>query len=259
MTSLTPVHAHGGWWAKREDLAGYTGPDAPSGAKVRQYAAMIAASPDDAALMVGCSADSAMQMYVAHAAATHRRTGIVVVPKRAARSAATDYAASMGAEVVEVSPGYPAVYRKRMRELAGTLGVPVVRWDRRYAAHDTAAQIANLPEGARRVVVPTGSGLTAAGVIGGLHAAGRHDVAVVAVCVSPLAVGDVIAETVAGMFGHGVTTPLDVVPPASAYGKPIVGTLPDGTVLDPFYSAKALTHVGEGDVFWVSGRRPTTT
>lgn len=93
---LTRVDRFGDWYAKREDLAGYTGDGAPSGAKVRQYVGMIANSDPSATLMVGCSADSAMQVYVSHAAATHGRTGIVVVPKRKARSDATEYAIAMG-------------------------------------------------------------------------------------------------------------------------------------------------------------------
>lgn len=61
---LTRVDRFGDWYAKREDLAGYTGDGAPSGAKVRQYVGMIANSDPSATLMVGCSADSAMQVYV---------------------------------------------------------------------------------------------------------------------------------------------------------------------------------------------------
>lgn len=254
--TLTRIVDHGGWWSKREDEAGYTGRGAPSGAKVRQYAAMIAAAPADAALMVGCSADSAMQIYVSHAAATHGREGIVVVPKRAKRSAATEYAASQGAEVVEVSPGYPAVYRKRMRDIAAERGLDVVRWDRRVAAHDTAEQVANLPAETRRVVVPTGSGLTAAGVIGGLSAAGRGDVIVVAALVSTMTDAAGIAATAENMFGPGLGVPLDAIAPRSKYGRAVSGSLPDGTGLDPYYAAKALPYVEPGDVLWISGRRP---
>jgi hypothetical protein len=33
--------------------------------------------------------------------------------------------------------------------------------------------------------------------------------------------------------------------------------LPDSTVLDPYYAAKAMPYVLRGDVLWVSGRRPS--
>ena len=253
---LTRVDRFGDWYAKREDLAGYTGDGAPSGAKVRQYVGMIANSDPSATLMVGCSADSAMQVYVSHAAATHGRTGIVVVPKRKARSDATEYAIAMGAEVVEVSPGYPSVYRARCREIAAERNLKIVRWDREYAARDTAAQVANIPEDVTRVIVPTGSGLTAAGVMGGLSAIGRNDVVVVAACVSDMANGESIAQTCEKFFGQ-CSVNLVVVPPASAYGKGVKGAvLPNGDGLDPFYAAKAMGHVTPGSMLWVSGRRP---
>ena len=63
MTELTPVHDTGlGWWVKRDDLAYYTSEDMPSGAKIRQYTAMIAQSPDDAVLAIGCHSVSATQV-----------------------------------------------------------------------------------------------------------------------------------------------------------------------------------------------------
>lgn len=256
--ALTPVQAFEGWHAKREDLAGYTDEASPSGAKVRQYRAMIEAAPDNAVLGVGCSADSAMQIYVAHSAHVYGRRAYVVVPGRNDRTAATRYAAAMGAEIIEVSPGYPSVYRARLRALAGDLGVPMVRWDLGHAARDTAAQVVNLPADARRVIVPTGSGLTAAGIIGGLAAIERPDVEVVAVCVSGLASEAKVRGSAEKFFGADAAAGarLHVIPPASAYGRPTAATLPDGTALDPFYAAKARDHVRPGDVFWVSGRRP---
>jgi len=255
--TLTPVDDYpAGWWAKRDDMAAYAGPDEPSGAKVRQYAAMIAAAPPDAALMVGCSADGAMQIYVAHAAAKAGRTGIVVVPRRAERTAATAYAAEVGAEVVEVSPGYPSVYRRRVRDIAAERGLTVVRWDRRFAFFDTAEQVDNIPDGVRRVIVPTGTGLTAAGVARGLSDAGRDDVVVVAACVSPLATGDVVRSTIRKLGGDDVAVPLLVVEPTTPYGRGVVGSLPDGTRLDPWYAAKSLSIVQPGDVLWITGRRP---
>jgi 1-aminocyclopropane-1-carboxylate deaminase/D-cysteine desulfhydrase-like pyridoxal-dependent ACC family enzyme len=258
---ITPVETFGGWWAKREDYAGYTTRDAPSGAKVRQYAAMIDAAPPGTALIVGCSADSAMQVYVAHAGEARGRRAVIVVPARRQRSAATAWAAAHGATIDEVRPGYPSVYRSRARGYALALG-GAVRWDRDYAARDTAAQVVNLPAAARRIVIPTGSGLTAVGVIGGLIAAEREDVTVVCVAVSGMATAADIGAGVARVFGvtyHGIA--VDIIAPNSPYGRPgrPDAALPDGTPLDPFYAAKALQYVADGDVFWVSGRRPGLT
>lgn len=249
---LTPVEQVGTYWAKREDFAGFNGHQYPSGAKVRQYLAMVAAAPDDAVLMVGCSADSAMQIYVAYAAELTGRKGYVVIPSRKVDSAATKWALEHGAIVSQVSPGYPSVYRARMKELAKSLGLPVVRWDPLYAFLDTVRQTENLPAGAR-VVVPTGSGLTAASIL-----AGAPGATVLAVAVSDMATKESILSRANGFAAGAVIDPdrLTVVRTNSKYGKAEDARLPDGTKLDPFYAAKALAYVQPGDVLWVSGRRP---
>lgn len=248
---LTPVQQFGNYWAKREDFAGFNGHQYPSGAKVRQYLRMVEAAPADAVLMVGCSADSAMQIYVAYAAELTGRKGYVVIPSRKQDSAATRWALDHGAIVSQVTPGYPSVYRARMRELAKSLGLPVVRWDFDFAFADNASQVDNLPAGAR-VVVPTGSGLTAASIL----AAAPQATTVLAVAVSDLASKDKILAT-ANKYGHAVDPDrLEVVRTDSKYGKAQPARLPDGTALDPFYAAKALPFVQDGDVLWVSGRRP---
>lgn len=256
--ALTPVHDFGGWWAKREDAAGFTTLAAPSGAKVRQYLKMIADAPKEAVLVVGCAADSAMQIYVAHAAKVTGRQGYVVIPSRKDVSAATQYALDNGVIVVEVTPGYPSVYRARARELGKRLGVPVVRWDMEVAAWDTAREVWNIPAEARTVVVPTGSGLTAAAVLGGLALDGREDVKVLAVAVSDLATREKILATCNKHLAVEANPDrLFLVRAPGKYASRVKATLPDSTVLDPYYAAKALGYVLPGDVLWVSGRRPS--
>ena len=84
--------------------------------------------------------------------------------QRKEKTQATLYAESMGAEIHEVFPGYANVYRKRARDYAKSIG-GAVRWDSKRAIHDTVLQCMNLPADCKRILVPTGSGLTAAGVI----------------------------------------------------------------------------------------------
>src|SRR6516164_9075700 len=85
----------------------------------------------------------------------------------------TKWAQEHGAQVLETVPGYPSVFRARIRERMHALGLTPVQWSVGWALFDTAKQVANLPMDARRVVVPNGSGLTAAGIIGGLYLACR--------------------------------------------------------------------------------------
>src|SRR5260221_9884818 len=98
---LTPVDRFANYWVKREDKAGWTGLDYPSGSKVRQYSAMAQAQPG-APMIVGCASHSAMQVYVSAAARQYQVRSLVYVSQRKERTEATKYAEEMGAEIFEV-------------------------------------------------------------------------------------------------------------------------------------------------------------
>lgn len=246
---LTPVHSFGGWCAKREDLAAFTSDTNPSGSKVRQYARMAAAAPG-VPMLVGCSAHSAMQIYVAAAAKTAGVPAHIYVPERKQRTDATLYAIAQGAYIHEVRPGYLSVVRTRAREGAKELG-RVVKWDVDGALRDAYDQCANLPD-VRRVVVATGSGLTAAGVLAGCAGRVSH---VLAVCVSPMADAATIRLNAAKLTPK--TLPIfGLMPVKERYEQPVAAVLPDGTPLDPFYAAKVMPYIEQDDCFWIPGLRP---
>jgi len=250
-TRLTPVDDFGGWYAKREDLAYWERPDWPSGAKVRQYTKMIKEQPG-LPLLVGCSAFSAMQIYIAAACEKFGLEGIVYTPGRAKMSDATRYAISKGVEVNEVRPcPGPNVYRARASERAKTLG-GYVHWNVPIALVDTKKQAENIPEDVRRVLIPTGSGLTAAGVLAGL--AGR-DVEVVAAAGSTMAAKASVLELARGMTDKKLPT-FKLFRLPMKYEQFVIARLPDGTPLDPFYAAKILNRVRSGDCLWLTGLRP---
>lgn len=252
IVGLTPVEDYGGWWVKRDDLACGGFPGMPAGSKVRQYGKMAAAAPG-VPMLVGCSADSAMQIYVAAAAKQAGVPGVVFTAKRKNRTAATTYALDMGATVHEVAPGYLTQCRKAARDEGKRLG-KIVRWDVLGALEDAAKQVRNLPKGVARVVVPTGSGLTAAGVLAGLARAGRS-VPVVAVAVSGMATEDGIQGYARKLF-QGSLPSLELVRAAGSYGKWASARLPSGAYLDPYYAAKAVPFLRLGDCLWVPGVRP---
>lgn len=255
-TKLTPVECYGNIWAKREDRAAYTDAGMPSGAKVRQFMAMARTAPPGTPMIVGCAAVSAMQVYVAAAARAFNTRAIVYVPGRATPTASTRWAASMGAEINEVRPGYASVYRKRARDRAMAEG-GAIKWNVDHAIEDTAAQVRNIPADVARIVVPTGSGLTAIGVLVGLARIGRNT-PVFAPCVSDMAELEKIIETVQRYVpGWRAARRIAMFPPQSKYETPVHRTLPNGDMLDPYYAAKAWGHVRPGDCLWVSGRRPT--
>jgi 1-aminocyclopropane-1-carboxylate deaminase/D-cysteine desulfhydrase-like pyridoxal-dependent ACC family enzyme len=254
---ITPIVNYGSWWAKRDDLAHWDGKGA-GGAKMRQYLKMAAVNPE-ATLLVGCSGIAAQQVYVADSARRTGRRAIIVVPARKVRTPETRWAAAQGVEVVEVSPGYRGVCMARAREIAKQIG-PTVRWDNGLAVQDAADQVRDFPEGVRRVVIPTGIGSVAAGIIAGLaqQKLGHIDVCVIAV--SPMADMEKIflaAQRVLTIDQQVNDMPSCVfLPPLIPYEKPARAELPDGTPLDSFYAAKVLPYVCPGDLFWIPGCRP---
>lgn len=258
---LTRIQRFGAWWAKREDEACRQPDDPacicyPAGSKVRQYAAMAARTPG-APMVVGCSADSAMQVYVAASAKVAGVEGVVFVPGRKEETAATEYAQKMGAHIFTVRPGYLSQCRRAAKEWAVAYGKPVVRWDVPGAISDAAEQVRNLPDGAKRVVVPTGSGLTVLGVMLGLARQGRPDVIVHAITVSNMA-DPIEIITKLGTLTDLPSPKLSCSSTGTKYGHVATfpTTLPDGSLLDPYYAAKALPHVRPGDVLWIPGVRP---
>lgn len=257
---LTPVEwFEGAWCAKREDLACWERPDWPSGSKVRQFARMIVEQAAHLPLVVGCSAFSLMQVYVAAAAEKFARRAVVYVPARAEYTDATRYAIEHGAEVHDVRPcPGPAVYKARARAHAETLG-GCVRWDALAAVRDTARQARNIPKRCKRVLVPTGSGLTAAGILAGL-AGRRGDVEVIALAGSTMADSSAIKSAALKVAGEGAELPrLRVQRLPVAYSSYVVAALPDRTPLDPFYSAKAQRYVRKLDCLWLVGLRPVSS
>lgn len=210
-------------------------------------------------MIVGCSADSAMQIYVAAAARQFGVPGIVYTARRAKRSAATQYAIDLGCEVIEVGKGaYLSTLRSRAKARALEIG-DCVRWDPNGAIRDTINQCQNIPHGTQRVVVPTGSGLICAGVMAGLAKLGRWQVNVLAVAVSKMATPEQIVGKAQTFIERDQRQPLPqltYVRAAGKYEEWVAAVLPDGSVLDPYYAAKALHHVRPGDCLWLPGLRP---
>jgi hypothetical protein len=257
MTELTMVQDTGlGWLVKRDDLAGFTSEDMPSGAKIRQYDAMIAASPPEAVLAVGCRSVSATQVYLG---AMHIRTGrpaYVCVAATRVESPSTIWARNHGVNIRSVvSPG-PNVYRKRMREWLEELGAPAVKWDRRLACEDMAYQVKNLPAGVKRIIVPSGSGLCAAGIAGGLLREGREDVQVVVGAVAGQAMTTCVERWVSDFFQPRDSYNIVHVKAPGSTNRPSFFYLPDGTQLDPYYAAKMIPLMQQDDILWAVGRRP---
>jgi hypothetical protein len=268
---ITPVDEFNGMFVKREDLAHWSSLDYPSGSKVRQYMAM--AKPNyymedsltgPPPCLVGCSANSAMAIYVASTAKILGTKGIIYTAKRKVRSAGITYALSLGAEVNEMTSkqGYYLSHLQRHAKQRGIDLKNYIMWDRNAAIQDTIDQCVNIPVEIKRIIVPTGSGLTAAGVLLGInkYATNRekYQNLPVVVAVGASAMSDyhsimTLARKMNPMIGSAT---LEFIGPDTPYDTPVVESLPDGTPLDPFYAAKAWKYLEEGDLFWPVGLRP---
>lgn len=278
-TGITPIHEFNGIWVKREDLAYWSDLKYPSGSKVRQYLDMAHRSIRKEGFppcLVGCSANSCQQIYVAAAAKQLNTRGIIYTAKRKIRSSATDYCASLGAEIVEVKPAYLSVVRKQARQRAID-EKHVIEWDRIKAVEDTAAQYKNIPEGVKRIVIPTGSGLTAAGILVGMlqqlySPITKRDfissseldikstpIEIVIIATSPMASKTGIERLAMRVSQSSWVPDITFINPTIPYDTPVTAKLPDGTPLDPFYAAKAWRHVKSGDLLWPPGLRPVTS
>ena len=263
-TGITPIHKFNEYYVKREDLAYWSSLDYPSGSKVRQYWAMasidVLTQPTTelwlekgiSPCIVGCSANSAMQIYVAAAAKRLNTKGIIYTAGRKKRTDATKYAAEMGAEIVEVKPGYLSLIRARARARAIELG-DVVKWSPQAAIEDTIKQCENIPEDVKRIIVPTGSGLTAAGVLAGMANRSKKPFIVV---VATSTMCDALSIIKRARQWGADQGRLEFIPPTSSYNDHEVAMLPDGTPLDPYYSSKAFKYLQPNDLFWPVGLRP---
>lgn len=256
---ITPIERMGDYWVKREDLACWSSLEYPSGSKVRQYMAM---ATKGIPCIVGCSANSCMAIYVAATAKQLNTKGIIYTAARKKQTDGIKYALEMGSEVVEVKPGYLSLIRSRARARTLELG-ECVRWSPQLAIEDTIRQCLEGPPFSneiKRIIVPTGSGLTAAGVIAALSAGVRTDIKVVIVATSSMADHKSILKTgyTAARSYRASAPEIETVfiPPSSSYNKHEIESLPDGTPLDPFYSAKAFKYLESGDLFWPVGLRP---
>ncbi len=249
-----PYHEYNGWWAKRQDLACKAGPEFPGGAKMQAWGRIAARRPG-LPLLVGCAANSTAQIAAAAAGALLGAKVVIFVAARAKRTEATAYAAAMGAGIREVRPGYLGVCKARASEYAAGLKGGAAEWDPREVAVATMAEVAGLPAGVKRILVPCGAGATAAGIMAGLAVLGRL-VPVVACAVSTFAAEEDVRAMAAAIAKGRPLPPLALLRVAGAYDKPARGGLPGGEPLDPFYAAKVLPLVEAGDCLWVPGCRP---
>jgi hypothetical protein len=261
-TDATPVERHGTVWVKRDDLYQLPGGLAGCGGKVRSCLHLvteaIAANPGVDRLVTAGSRHSPQVVIVAAVAAHLGLRCTAHVPASKDGSSELAAAVALGAELMEHRPGYNTVIVARAREDAdadpAAVHVPF-GMETPHAVTETRKQAVGLfkdwPAGARRLVVPVGSGMTLAGILAATDDFGPEIVGV--------QVGADPTERLDAYAPAGWRSRVKLVRSALDYEQRPSDTHIGDLPLDPVYEAKCLPFLGEDDVLWVIGRRPDPT
>lgn len=245
----TPIEKHGDLWLKREDLYTFAG---ISGGKVRSCLALA----EGAVGLITASARKSPQMQIvariAHAKGIPARCHIPAGPETPEMVDAEAH----GAELVKHRPGHNTVicaraYQDATKDRTSWTYIPF-GMQCATAVTMTRKQVQSIPKGVKRIVVPVGSGISAAGILWGLMDQGLR-IPVVGVCVGadPRKRLDVFAPP---MWRHK----LELVRAPDKYHDAVEAEI-DGIRLDPIYEAKCERYLQPGDLFWVIGIRPQNT
>jgi cysteine synthase len=272
---LSPVQLRDGRWYKREDLCSL--PVGVNGAKLRACDHLIRQGASQGRTAV-LSAASVLSPQNAMAAVLARRYGmrcLVVLggthPRTAFQHKSVAMAREQGAEFDFIRVGYNPALQKRAADLAaldpqtywlqyGITTPPGASARELRAFHQIAAdQVLNLPDGIRTLVVPFGSGNTAAGVLMGLNQhrpPGLERIILVGI-------GPDRRAWLRERFEHmGVSLPryrhLDLHGTGYAQYSDKMPGQADGIVLHPTYEGKVVRYLDEKAPDWWVRRDGTT-
>lgn len=248
---LTPIHAlEGGIYVKRDDLFMVNG--APGG-KVRTCLALAKAAKaaGKEGLVTAGSRSSPQVNIVARVGAA---LGLAVrchVPEGELYPE-VQAAADVGAEIVQHRAGYNNVIIARAREDAIDSDWAEIPFgmECQEAVEQTCKQVQQIPDSVKRIVMPCGSGMSLAGVLWGLNDAGREDIKVLAV-----QVGADPVERLDSFAPPDWQERVLLVPSSLDYHEPAPTNILGDILLDPYYEAKCLPFLEEGDLFWIVGVR----
>ena len=247
--ALTPVERRGGVWFKRDDLFWFKGDPRANGGKVRAVLRLAKRAQG----LVACGDRVSTQIprvgvlasLLGLSARIHTATGETTEGMAEAEAA--------GAVLVRHEAGYLSVLKARAREDAAARGWCEIPWacECPEAIAAVRPQAANLPREMKRLVVCVGSGTSLSGILHGLADAG------IQVPVLGVMVGGPPQERLARLAPPGWAAQVELVPAQEEeFRRPAVRTEFEGVALDPYYEAKAIPFLREGDCLWVVGSRP---
>ena len=158
-----------------------------------------------------------------------------------------------GAEIVQHSPGYLSVLKKRASSDARSRKYKLIKFAAECKANIdlTRKQVENIPSDVKRIVVPVGSGMTLAGVLQGLCDIGRYgELEVLGVQVG----GDPVPFLKKYAPKDWRTKGRVALEKSSLeYSQKAEKTILQDIVLDDIYEAKCLPFLKKGDCLWIVG------
>lgn len=155
-----------------------------------------------------------------------------------------------GAKIIRHRPGYNTVIISRAKQDAMTSGYTYIPFGMECteAVNETLVQTNNIPNDAKRIVVPVGSGMSLAGILIGLVANGiRIPVVGVKISADPTKRLDRYAP----LFWRAMVTIISSKFRYEDYVQAKLGEID----LDPIYEAKCVEYLSKGDLFWIVGVR----
>jgi 1-aminocyclopropane-1-carboxylate deaminase/D-cysteine desulfhydrase-like pyridoxal-dependent ACC family enzyme len=246
--AMTPWEELAGHQVKRDDLYQVAG---SRGGKVRTCLA-LASQPGVLGLVTAGSRQSPQGNIVASIAQMLGLPCQVHVP--AAKGPLTpelSAASARGAEICQHRPGHNSVIVSRARRAAAELGWAEIPFgmECEEAVRQTSRQVANMPWGVERLVVPVGSGMSLAGILSGLEDLEQ----------APPVLGVVVGASPVRRLDRYAPAwwrlQAELVPAGLDYHAHAPTTSLGGVELDPVYEAKCLPFLQPGDGLWVVGRR----
>lgn len=242
---LTPVERHAGHLVKRDDLFEVAG---IAGGKVRTCAWLAR----DAVGLVTAGARHSPQIAIVARVARHMGIPAICVTAPGQDTPEIVDAVQHGAEIIRAKVGYTNVISARAREVAEDHGWTLIPFGMEHVAavEQTSSQVVNvIASGAQRIVAPVGSGMSLAGILAGLGAAGSTlPVLGVVVGADPTKRLD--------RFASGWRDRATLVPAGVPYEKSVYVRW-DDLRLDPIYEAKCARFVEPSDLLWIVGIRAT--
>jgi 1-aminocyclopropane-1-carboxylate deaminase/D-cysteine desulfhydrase-like pyridoxal-dependent ACC family enzyme len=264
-SKLTPVQevvlpGVGLIYVKRDDLFEIAG---VPGGKVRTcYALALRGRAAGATCLVTAGSRASPQVNIVAHVARHLGMGARCHTPTGALSPEVEAAKATGAEIIQHKAGYNSVITARAREDARRPECCEIPFgmECQEAITQTRHQVANIPIGVNRVVVPVGSGMSLAGILHGLidiGAAGVVPVLGVYVGASPVKRLGAYGPC-ALLDGYSWRNMVSLTPSGSDYHKPAAAVMLGCIKLDPIYEAKCLRFLCAGDLLWVVGVRATS-